>query len=349
MGLNDNLNLFLDSQKMSARVFHKKAGPFLLKDLIRDVENIEEIIEDNGALIFNISTLDNASKHDITFFHNPKYIENLKNTKAGVCILKQEDKPYAPEGITLVITKNPQFIFANLIDKFYPKNIIKHNISKSAFIDPSAKINKNCCISEGVVIGENAVIGENSYIGHNTVIGDNVVIGDNTRIESNVTIVFAVIGKNCYIYSGVRIGQDGFGFIPGGPKIRQVGIVEIGDNVEIGANSCIDRGTLENTIIKNNCKIDNLVQIGHNVIIDENTIIAAQTGVSGSTKIGKNVLIGGQVGIAGHLNISNKVMVAGKSGIVNDIQEGEVIGGYPAIKISNWHRQNIFLKKQIIK
>ena len=349
MGLNDNSNLFLDNQKMSARVFHKKAGPFLLKDLINDVENIEEIIADNRALIFNISTLDNASKRDIAFFHNPKYIEDLKTTKAGACILRQEDKIYAPKGITLIITKNPQFAFAKLIDKFYPKVILKHSISKSAVIDTSAKINKNCYISEGVVIGKNAMIGENSYIGHNTVIGDNVVIGDNTNIESNVTIVFAVIGKNCCIYSGVRIGQDGFGFIPGGPKIRQVGIVEIGDNVEIGANSCIDRGTLENTVIKNNCKLDNLVQIGHNVIIDEGTIIAAQTGVSGSTKIGKNVLMGGQVGVAGHLNIGDKVMVAGKSGIVNNIQGGEVIGGYPAIKISNWHRQNIFLKKQIIK
>jgi UDP-3-O-[3-hydroxymyristoyl] glucosamine N-acyltransferase len=334
---------------MSTGVFHKKSGPFLLKDLINDVDTIEEIIGGNGELIYNISTLDHASRHDITFFHNPKYVENLKNTKAGVCILKQEHRPYAPEGMTLIITKNPQLIFAKLIDKFYPKDNIKHSISKSAFIDSSAKINKNCCISEGVVIGRNAVIGENSYVGYNTVIGDNVVIGDNTNIESNVTIVFAVIGKNCNVYSGVRIGQDGFGFIPGGPKIRQVGIVEIGDNVEIGANSCVDRGTLGNTVIKNNCKIDNLVQIGHNVIIDEGAVIAAQTGVSGSTKIGKNVLIGGQVGIAGHLNISDKVMVAGKSGIVNDIQEGEVIGGYPAIKISNWHRQNIFLKKQIIK
>ncbi|WHA04353.1 UDP-3-O-(3-hydroxymyristoyl)glucosamine N-acyltransferase [Candidatus Bandiella numerosa] len=334
---------------MRAIVFHKKTGPFLLKDLISDIEGIQEVIGDSEILIFNISTLDNASKQDITFFHNPKYIESLKNTKAGACILKQEDKTYAPNGTASIITKNPQFVFAKLIDKFYPKNVRSHAISKSAFIKPSATIGKNCCISEGVVIGENAKIGENSYIGHNTIIGDNVIIGENTSIESNVTIIFAIIGKNCSIYSGVRIGQDGFGFIPGGPKIRQVGIVEIGDNVEIGANSCIDRGTLENTIIKNNCKIDNLVQIGHNVVIDEGTIIAAQTGISGSTKIGKSVLIGGQVGVAGHLNIADKVMIAGKSGVVNNIKEGEVIGGYPAIKINNWHRQNIFLKKQIMK
>ena len=181
---------------MSTRVFHKKSGPFLLKDLINDVDTIEEIIEGDGALIYNISTLDNASRHDITFFHNQKYIENLKNTKAGACILKQEDRSYAPKGMTLIITKDPQFIFAKLIDKFYPKDAIKHSISKAAFIDSSAKINKMCCIGEGVVIGKNAVIGENSYIGHNTVIGDNVVIGDNANIECNVTIVFAVIGNS---------------------------------------------------------------------------------------------------------------------------------------------------------
>lgn len=334
---------------MSVRVFHRKAGPFLLKDLISGIEAIENVIGDNNIIISNISTLDNASKDHVTFLHNSKYIENLKNTKAGVCILKQDDRIHAKKNITLIITKNPQLVFAKFIDKFYPEEIKKNSISKISCIDPSAKICANINVGNGVFIGKNALIGNNVSIGHNTIIGDNVVIGENTNIESNVTIVFAVIGENCSIYSGVRIGQDGFGFIPGGPKIRQVGIVEIGNNVEIGANTCIDRGTLENTVIKDNCKIDNLVQIGHNVIINEGTVIAAQTGISGSTKIGKNSLIGGQVGIAGHLNIGDKVMVAGKSGIVNDIQREEVIGGYPAIKISHWHRQNIFLKKQTIK
>ena len=334
---------------MGSRVFHKKADSFKLKDLITNVESIEQVVGDKNILVSNITTLNNASSDDISFFNNSKYIKDLKKTKAGVCILKEEHIKYAPKEITLIITNNPQLVCSILIDKFYPRKIYKAGISNSAFIDSSAIVGKDCCICDGAKIGKDSVVGDNVYIGYNTVIGDNVVIGNGTHVESVATIVFAYIGKNCLIYSGVRIGQDGFGFVPGGPKVRQVGAVEIGDNVEIGANSCIDRGTLENTVIEDNCKIDNLVQIGHNVIIGKNSIIAAQTGVSGSTKIGKNCLIGGQVGIAGHLNIGDKVMAAGKSGIISNIEEDEVVGGYPAIKIKNWHRQNIFLKKQIIK
>ena len=334
---------------MSLGVFYKKASPFKLKDLVKNVEGIDEVIGGDDILISNITTLKNATSHDITFFHNSKYINDLRETKAAVCILKDEHKLYSPKSIALIITKNPHLVFANIIDKFYPQPKIKPNISKFSFVNPSAKIGKNCCICHGAIIGKEATIKDGVYIGYNSVIGDGVTIGNNTLIESGVTIVFSKIGKNCKIYSGVKIGQDGFGFVPGGPKVKQVGLVEIGNNVEIGANSCIDRGTLESTIIKDNCKIDNLVQIGHNVIIDKNTIIAAQTGISGSTKIGNNVLIGGQTGIAGHLNIGDRVMIAGKSGIINNIEEGEIVGGYPAIKINNWHRQNIFLKNQTIK
>lgn len=334
---------------MNSGVFHKKAGPFKLKDLIKDVESVDEIVGDDNILVSNITTLNKATNQDVTFFHNSKYINDLKETKAAVCILKEDHKSYAPKSMVLIATKNPQIVFAKIIDKFYPEPKIKPSVSQSSFIASSAKIGKNCCICHGAVIGEEAIIGDGVYVGNNSVIGDGVTLGDNTSVQSGCTIVFAKIGKNCKIYTGVKIGQDGFGFVPGGPKVRQVGAVEIGDNVEIGANSCIDRGTLENTVIKDNCKIDNLVQIGHNVIIGKNTIIAAQTGISGSTKIGDNVLVGGQTGIAGHLNIGNKVMVAGKSGIINDIEAEEIVGGYPAIKINNWHRQNIFLKNQIIK
>jgi UDP-3-O-[3-hydroxymyristoyl] glucosamine N-acyltransferase len=334
---------------MNLGVFHKKAGSFKLKDLIKDVEVVDEVIGDDNILVSNITTLKKATNKDITFFHNSKYINDLKETKAAFCILREDHKSYAPKSIGLIITKNPQLVFAKIIDKFYPEPKVQPCISQSAFIASSAKIGKNCCICHGAVIGDGAIIGDEVYIGYNSVIGDGVIIEDNSSIQSGCTIAFTKIGKNCKVYTGVKIGQDGFGFVPGGPKVRQVGAVEIGDNVEIGANSCIDRGTLENTVIKDNCKIDNLVQIGHNVIIGENTIIAAQTGISGSTKIGGNVLIGGQAGIAGHLNIENNVMIAGKAGVINDLEEGEIVGGYPAIKINNWHRQNIFLKNQIIK
>ena len=330
---------------MKKDFFYKKSGPFSLEKIVEKI-NVK-VIGNNQLVINDIAPLAVAEQSDITFFFNTKYVNDLKNTRAGACILKEEHIKYAPKGATLVVTSNPQLVYALFIAILYPEQTKKPIISKSADIDVSAKIGDNCTILDGAVIGKNAVIGDFAYIGCNTVIGDNVVIGSNTKIESNATVVYAIIGKNCSIYSGVRIGQDGFGFIPGGPKIKQVGIVEIGNNVEIGANVCIDRGTLGNTVIKDNCKIDNLVQIGHNVEIDENTIIVAQVGISGSTKIGKNVMLGGQVGIAGHLKIGDKVMVAAQSGVINDIAEGEVVGGYPAIKINDWHRQSIFLKKQI--
>ena len=334
---------------MQKDFFYKKSGPFILEKIIGDISDDAVIIGNGNMVISDISTLTSAGKSDITFFHNTKYINDLKITKAGSCILKKEHQEYAPKNISLVITKNPQLLYALLIEKFYPLKKAEAHISKSATIDKSAKIGKNCTILDGAVIGANVVIGDDVYIGCNTVVGANVVIGNATRIESNVTIVYAVIGEFCSIYSGVRIGQDGFGFIPGGPKIRQVGVVVIGNHVEIGANTCIDKGTLESTIINDNCKIDNLVQIGHNVEIGQNTIIAAQVGVSGSTKVGSNVMLGGQVGVAGHLKIGDKAMAAGKSGIINDIAESDVVAGYPAIKINNWHRQNVFLKKQTNK
>ena len=332
---------------MKKDFFYKKSEAFPLEKIAKKVNSSIKIIGNSQLIVNDIAPLALAKQNDITFFFNTKYIDDLKNTKAGVCILKEEHIKYAPDGITLVITPNPQLVYALLIDVFYPEQDREAIISKSAHIDTSAKIGDNCTILCGAVVGKNAVIGNNVYVGYNTIIGDNVVIGNNTKIESNATVAYAIIGQDCSIYSGVRIGQDGFGFIPGGPKIKQVGIVEIGNNVEIGANTCIDRGTLQSTMIKDNCKIDNLVQIGHNVEIGENSIIVAQVGISGSTKIGKNVMLGGQVGISGHLTIGNKVMVAAQSGVINDIKEGEVIGGYPAIKINDWHRQSIFLKKQI--
>ena len=336
----------IDNWIMKKDFFYKKSGPFPLEKAVKEISSNVKIVGNSKLMINDVAPLIVAGQNDVTFFFNTKYIHDLKNTKAGACILKEEHKKYAPKNTTLVITPNPQLVYALLVAKFYPEQNREAVISKSANIDVSTKIGNDCTILYGAVIGKNAVIGDGVYVGYNTVIGDNVIIGNNTKIESNATIVYATVGQNCLIYSGVRIGQDGFGFVPGGPKIKQIGIVEVGNNVEIGANTCIDRGALRSTVIKDNCKIDNLVQIGHNVEIGENTIVVAQVGISGSTKIGKNVILGGQVGIAGHLKIADKVMVAAQSGVINDIAEGEIVGGYPAIKINDWHRQSIFLKKQ---
>ena len=324
-----------------------KVGPFQLNDLIKNVRYIDQTIGNMNVYISNISTITQASLTDITFLTHYKYIKFLQNTKAGACILTKEHVKYSPKELNLIITSNPQLVYLQLIDKFYPKSLYKSEISDLALVSPSAVIGKDCCICKGAIVGKESILGNQVYIGHNVVIGNNIIIGDRTQVHSSATIVSGNIGNDCVIYSGANIGQDGFGFIPGGYKIRHVGSVKIGNNVEIGANSCVDKGSLGDTVIKDNCKIDNLVQIGHNVIIGENTFVAAQSGISGSTHIGKDCLIGGQVGIAGHLTIGDKVVVAGKSGIINDIDKDEVVGGYPAVKIKQWHKQNIFLKKQI--
>jgi UDP-3-O-[3-hydroxymyristoyl] glucosamine N-acyltransferase len=334
---------------MQKDFFYKKSKPTSLKEVIKALDVNAVIIGDDKLVVDNVAPLATAKRNDITFFHNPKYIEALKVTNAGACVLSEEHVRYSPKDTALVVTQKPHLVYALLLEKFYPDITQKATISKSANIDYSAKIGKNCSILDNVVIGKNVTIGDGVCIASNSLVSDNVTIGEGTRIGSSVTIAYAIIGKNCDIYSGVRIGQDGFGFVQGGIKVNQVGIVEIGNNVEIGANTCIDKGTLESTIIGDNCKIDNLVQIAHNVEIGCGTIIAAQVGISGSTKIGKNVMLGGQTGIAGHLKIGDGAMSAGKSGITSDVSNGVVVAGYPAIKINNWHRQNIFLKKQIKK
>ena len=192
------------------------------------------------------------------------------------------------------------------------------------------------------------VIGSNCLIGANTVILSGVVIGDNTIIDPNCTIAYSIIGSNVKIHNGVRIGQDGFGFAQNenvNLKMPQLGRVLIKDNVEIGSNCSIDRGTGPDTIIGEGTKLDNLVQIGHNAVLGKNCILVAQSGISGSTQIGNNVIIGGQVGIAGHLKIGNNVRIAAKSGVMKNIEDGMTVGGIPSVPIKDWHRQTIILKQ----
>ena len=188
----------------------------------------------------------------------------------------------------------------------------------------------------------------NCEIGNNSVIGPGVVIGDNCLIGDNVSIYFSIIGDNAKIYQGVRLGSEGFGFIMKGnsfKKIPQLGRVVIGNHVEVGSNTTIDRGSIGDTIVGNYTMIDNIVHLGHNVKIGERCIIAAMTGISGSTSIGNNVIIGGQVGISGHLSIGNNVKIAAKTGVMKNIDDNSVIAGYPSEKISDWHRNTVILKK----
>ena len=330
--------------------FFRKKGPFTLIEIANLID--AEIIGDKNFLIHDIAPLHSANYDNISFLNNTKYIKDFKQTKAGSCIIKKAHIQSAPENINLLICEDPYLAYAKTAYKFYPKNNSKTYISDKSTIHSSAKIGKNCYIATGAFIDEDAIIGDNCKIGVNSYIGCNVKLGNTTTVNENVTLKYCMVGDNCIVHPGVRIGQDGFGFAAsktGIEKVPQLGLVIIGNNVEIGANSCIDRGAIANTTIGNNCKIDNLVQIGHNVEIGDNTFIVSQTGIAGSTKIGNNVMLGGQVGIAGHLNIGDNVMIAAQGGVMQDIPDNAVVGGSPTIPIKDWHRQSVILKKMIKK
>jgi UDP-3-O-[3-hydroxymyristoyl] glucosamine N-acyltransferase len=299
--------------------------------------------------IENVAPLDKATSTDITFFHNAKYVDALEKTKAFACIVSQPNAHLVPQSTIPLIVDEPYLAYATVLWQFYSIKGSPENgfISRQASIAKSAIIEDGCYISDFVVIADNVVVRSGTFIGEHTVIMHGVEIGERSYIEPSVTISFAVIGKNVRIKTGARIGQQGFGFHVGKSGLTDIphtGTVIIGDNVLIGANCTIDRGSIANTIIGDNTRIDNMVHIAHNVIIGNCCIIAAQTGIAGSTILGNFCTIGGQVGIAGHLTIGNNVTIAAQSGVMRNIPAGSKIAGSPSVDIMSWHRQTITLR-----
>lgn len=338
--------------------FYERKGPFLLSDLA-NIAHAELYQPEKGDLsIEDVAPLHVADINHISFFSNRKYINNFARSQAGACIIEAEDIDLAPEGMALLITDNPYRAYAQIAATFYPPQEemlspgVSSWIASTAVIDANATIGEGCRIDHGAVIGPEVVIGNYTRIGANTIISKGCMIGDNCVISNSVSIAYALIGDRAIIHPGVRIGQDGFGFAQdrgGHVKVPQLGRVIIGNDVEIGANSCIDRGAGPDTIIGDQAKIDNLVQIGHNVTLGRGCIVVAQVGIAGSTEVGDYVLIGGQVGIAGHLRIGSGVQIAGQSGVIRDVPPKEAVGGYPAIPVKQWHRQTAVLKHLVKK
>lgn len=302
--------------------------------------------------IEGVETLKKASSQDLSFFGNKKYKDDLKNTKAGAVIIAEADVKNLPNGVVALIAPHVMISYAKVLNTLcYSEEHLSH-ICSTAIISESAKIGEHCYIGEHVIIGEGVEIGENSVIGANTVIEKNCKIGSNALIRNNVTISHTLIGDNVIIHSGARIGEAGFGILPTGGKmmyVKQLGRVIIGDRVRIGANTTIDRGSLEDTEIGNDTVIDNLVQIAHNVHIGERSIIVAQVGIAGSSQIGNDVVLAGQVGISGHVHIGDKAVVAAQGGVASDIDAGKVVGGSPAVDVMIWRRQAALLKMMVTK
>lgn len=336
--------------------FFQVVGPFSLEQLA-EISGAEIVLpkdissSDSLGEFSDVAPLGMAGPTDVSFLDNRKYIKAYTESKAGAVLVAPDLVEKAPPGMTLLVLQDPYTGYAQVAHAFYPDDGAELGISKHAHISPDASIGTGVVIGPGVVIEERAEIGNNCRIGANTVIKASVVIHDDVSIGANATLTHCFIGNNAVIHSGVRIGQGGFGFAPGvtHTKIPQLGRVIIGADVDIGANTTIDRGAGPDTIIGDGTKIDNLVQIAHNVEIGRGCLIAAEVGISGSSKLGDYVMIGGQVGIAGHLNIGDGVKISAQSGVIRDIEAGQTIAGTPAVKASEFWRTTATIRKQTLK
>lgn len=299
-------------------------------------EKIEEIS--------GLSSFFHADEKSLTFAADEKFLKSISKTAAKVIIVPDIDLPLNIGKSYIVVRENPRIIMPKLL-KFFKKTL--KNFEK--MIEDSAKIGNNCKIGPNVYIGHDVEIGDNVIIYPNVTIGEGSKIGDDTIIYSNVSVrEFVRIGKCCTIQPGAVIGSDGFGFIKidgNNQKIEQIGSVIIEDNVEIGANTTIDRGAIGDTIIKKYTKIDNLVQIAHNDVIGENCLIISQVGIAGSTTIGNNVTLAGQVGVGGHIMIGDNVTIAAKSGVSGNVESNQILSGYPLVE----HKEDLKIKVSLKK
>ena len=332
---------------MAKPPFFKKARTFKAREISSMFG--ADLIGQPELELLDIGSLDQANGNELSFFSDRKLKDKLAASKAGACLIKAEDRDLAPRYMTLIMVKDPYRAYAKLSAMFYPMDMGDKKISPQAIVDETAKIGEGTTIMPMAYIGKNVRIGKNCLIEPGVVIKDYVTIGDDCIIRSNVSIECATIGNKVHIYTGTRIGQDGFGFAMGQEghlKIMQLGTVIIEDDVEIGANVTIDRGTLgENTIVRSGVRIDNLVMIAHNVEIGQGTVLVSQVGIAGSTKLGRFVIAAGQVGITGHINIGDGAILGAQSGIMSDVDQGAVVFGSPAQPKMEYLRQVATLKK----
>lgn len=291
---------------------------------------------DENATVHTFAKIEEGTPGAISFLSNPKYTHYIYNTKSSIVLINDDVELAQPVEATLIRVKNAYECVAKLLQLYQASLPKKTGISPQAFVSEKAKIGKDCFIGAFAYVGDGTVIGVNTQIHPHAVVEDGVTIGSGCIIYPNVTIYDGCkLGNNVTIHAGSVIGADGFGFAPnteGYDKIPQIGIVTIEDNVEIGANTCVDRSTMGTTIIRKGVKLDNLVQIAHNVEVGENTVMSAQVGVAGSTKIGKWCMFGGQVGISGHINIGDKTFLGAQSGVPGNIKGNTTLIGTPPME-----------------
>lgn len=307
-------------------------------------------IEGNPEVkVNNFSKIEEGKPGTLTFLANPKYEHFIYHTEASIVLVNNDFTPTEPIKATLIKVANAYASLAILLNMVEQAKEKKAGIDSTAYISTSAIIKENCYIGNFAYISDNVKMGHNCKIYPNAYIGDNVTLGDNCIVYPHVTIYEdCIIGNNCILHAGCVIGSDGFGFAPEGEsykKIPQLGNVILEDNVEIGANTTIDRAVMDSTIIRKGVKLDNLVQIAHNVEVGENTVMAAQVGIAGSTKVGRHCMFGGQVGLSGHIHIADNVILGAQCGVISDVKEQTTLLGAPAINAKNFMRSSAIFNR----
>ena len=301
------------------------------------------------AKVHTFAKIEEGTEGAISFLSNPKYTHYLYNTKSSIVIVNEDVELEKDVDATLIRVPNAYESIAKLLQIYEASKPKKTGVAPQAYIAPSAKLGNNCYVGPFAYVGEGAEIGDGCQIYPHAVVGDNVKVGSNCIFYPNTTIYQGCkIGNNVTIHAGSVIGADGFGFAPGADgydKIPQIGIVVIEDNVEIGANTCVDRSTMGATIIHKGVKLDNLVQVAHNVEIGENTVMSAQVGIAGSTKVGSWCMFGGQVGLAGHITIGNKTFLGAQSGVPGNLKGGEELIGTPPMNPRQYFKSQAIFRR----
>jgi UDP-3-O-[3-hydroxymyristoyl] glucosamine N-acyltransferase len=333
---------------MTDPFFFHVSGPLALGEVIEltGAETVGEL--DRAQAVSGVAPLDLAGPGDLSFCDGPRYFDALRGTAASICLLAKRHAAEAPPGIALLLTETPYQAYVAIARRLHSDTLKPAALFEGRGIAKTAVVHRDARLEDGVVVEHGAIVGPRAEIGGGTLIGANVVIGADVRIGRDCSVgpgssvLYALIGDRVILHPGVRIGQDGFGYVQDGKrrhiKVPQTGRVIIQDDVEIGAGSAIDRGAARDTIVGEGTKIDNLVQIGHNAMIGRHCIIVGLCGVAGSAVLGDYVMLGGQAGIADHTKVGEGARVAGGSGVARDVPPGDEWGGTPAMPMRDWVR-----------
>ena len=302
-----------------------------------------EVVGDKNAAVHTVSSIEGGKKGSLTYLTNPKYEQYIYTTEASIVLVANSFEPTAPVAATLIKVEDVGVAVLKLLEMYNAMKPQKKGISKMCSISEKATVAEDCYVGDFAVIEAGASVGKGCKIYPQVYIGDGVKVGEGTTLYPGVKIYEGCrIGNNCIIHAGAVIGADGFGFLPKPDgtfdKIPQLGNVIIEDNVELGANTCVDRAKTDSTIIRSGVKLDNLIQVGHNVQIGSNTVMSAQVGIAGTTKIGSNCFVGGQVGFADHITVGNNCKIGSQSGLDKSVPDGEIRFGSPALPGVQYHR-----------